>query len=186
MKFVEASSERGAAAGARAVGAILLAVLLAAACARVPQESVSEVRPIRVSDAVGEGDPARRASTRLVLQGLESDAAGQSERARGSYERAVQVDATNPYAYLALARHELDGDAAEPGEQVGYLIDQAAALFEAEGMREPRVGVHLLGLRGRAAHRSGQGESAELYLQRARDLSPEIWGDGYLSAEELR
>lgn len=154
-----------------------------AGCVSDSPQTTRPVRPIRVSDAAGLGDPARRASTRLVVQGLDSDAAGQSQRARGSYERAIQVDATNPYAYLALARHHLDGSEAD---HATYLVDQAAALFEAEGMREPRVGVHLMGLRGRAMQATGGGEDAELYLERASELAPEIWGDGYLSAEELR
>ena len=136
-----------------------------------------------MSDAAGLGDPARRASVRLVLQGLDADAAGDLERAQGSYERAIQVDATNPYAYLALARHHLDG---RDADHATHLIDQAAALFEAEGMREPRVGVHLMGLRGRAMHATGRGDDAIMYLERARQLAPEVWRDGYLSAEELR
>jgi len=164
-------------------GLLWLAVVLASGCARPPTPVEEIVDPIRVSDAIGLGDPARRASTRLVVQGLEADEAGESERAQGSYERAVQVDATNPYVYLALARHHLDGgDAAH----ATYLIDQAAALFEAEGMREPRVGVHLIGLRGRAMQLAGRSEEAILYLDRAGAMAPSIWGDGVLSAEELR
>ncbi len=168
--------------GALALGG-LVALLGVSACAGGSRPSVAPVTPIRVSDAAGLGDPARRASTRLVVQGLDADAAGRRARARGSYERAIQVDPTNPYAYLALARHHLDGSDAD---HASYLIDQAAALFEAEGMRESRVGVHLMGLRGRAMHASGRGDTAELYLERASQLAPEIWGDGYLSAEELR
>ena len=50
----------------------------------------------------------------------------------------------------------------------------------------PEVQVHLLGLRGGALYDSGRiGEGVEL-LDRARELSPEIWGDGALRAEELR
>lgn len=167
----------------RTGGLLWLAVLLASGCARPPTLVEETVDPIRVSDAVGLGDPARRASTRLVVQGLEADEADESERAQGSYERAIQVDATNPYVYLALARHHLDGSDAE---HATYLIDQAAALFEAEGMREPRVGVHLIGLRGRAMLLDGRSEEAVLYLERAGAMAPSIWGDGYLSAEELR
>jgi tetratricopeptide (TPR) repeat protein len=141
------------------------------------------VDPIRVSDAVDSGDPARRASIRLVLQGLDADIDQELERAQGSYERAIQVDATNPYAYLALARHYLDGYQAD---RAVPLLDQAAALFEAEGMREPRVGVHLMGLRGRALLATGQDEDAAIYLDRAAVLAPEIWGDRYLSPRELR
>lgn len=163
-------------------------LLLALGCAGSGRRPVETVRPIRVSDAVGVGDPARRASTRLTVQGLDADAAGAIQRARGSYERAIQVDATNPYAYLALARHYLDAADTDPADadRAVPLIDQAAALFEAEGMREPRVGVHLMGLRGRAMRETGQEVDAELYLERARELAPDVWGDGELSAVELR
>jgi tetratricopeptide (TPR) repeat protein len=162
----------------------LLALLFVAGCATFGQPGRDEfVDPIRVSDAAQTGDPARRASIRLVLQGLDADTDGHTERAQGSYERAIQVDPTNPYAYLALARHYLDGYQAE---RALPLLDQAAALFEAEGMREPRVGVHLIGLRGRAMHASGQAADAIIYLDRAAELAPRIWGDGYLAPEELR
>jgi tetratricopeptide (TPR) repeat protein len=147
-------------------------------------ERSEQVDPIRVSDAAEIGDPARRASTRLVLQGLDADIQGHTERAQGSYERAIQVDATNPYAYLALARHYLDLDGYQ-ADRAMPLLDQAAALFEAEDMREPRVGVHLMGLRGRGLQAAGQGADAAIYLERAADLSPEIWGDHYLAPEEL-
>jgi tetratricopeptide (TPR) repeat protein len=146
------------------------------------RDSVAD-EPIRVSEAVGQGDPARRASIRLVLQGLDADAASEFDRAQGSYERAIQVDPTNPYAYLALARHRLDGpDAAGAVD----LLDQAAQLFEAEDMRNPRVGAHLIGLRGNAYHATGRGEDGVLYLERARQLAPDVWRDGHLRPEELR
>jgi hypothetical protein len=165
--------------------AVLVAwVIWIAGCAmgRV-QPAEERVEPVRVSEFLYEGDPARRASMRLVVEGLEADRLLHHERARGSYERAIQVDATNPFAYLALARQTLDGSDPEQGLQ---LLDQAAALFEAEGMRNPRVGVHLMGLRGRALQASGRGEDGVLYLERARTLAPETWNDGYLSPEELQ
>ena len=81
--------------------------------------------PLRVSDMSEEGDPARRASTRLVVQGLDSDAAAQPTLAVSQYERAIQIDPTNPNAYLAMARHHAD-DA--PRLSLSYL-DQAAILF---------------------------------------------------------
>ena len=142
-----------------------------------------EPEAIRISEVVDEGDPARRASTRLVAQGLEADAVGRVEQAQGSYERAIQVDPTNPYAYLALARQRLD--AADSGGAI-ELLDQAAALFEAEGLAGPRVDAHLIGLRGRALQAAGRRRDAALHLERARELAPTVWGDGYLGAEELR
>jgi len=169
-------------------GVIAVTVCLMLGCAGTGRQRVQTVEPIRVSDAIGVGDPARRASTRLVLQGLDADADMETDRARGSYERAIQVDATNPNAYLALARHYLDFDdpTGEDAARATHLIDQAAALFEAEGMREPRVGVHLMGLRGRAMQASQSDADAALYLERARALAPDVWGDEYLSPEELR
>lgn len=165
-----------------ALGGVLLGVLTSCATRTEQAEEVA-VEPVRVSEFLYDGDPARRASLRLVIQGLDADRLAQTERARGSYERAIQVDATNPFAYLALARQVLDTSDSEQGLQ---LLDQAAALFEAEGQRNPRVGAHLIGLRGRAFHASGRGEDGVLYLERARTLAPEVWSDGYLSAEELR
>ena len=153
---------------------------------------LGEGRAIRVSDFADRGDAARRASTRLVIEGLDADAAAalytgkdsamELRRAQGSYERAIQVDPTNPYAYLALARHHLDGgDASEAAN----LVDQSAALFEAEGLRSPEVEVQLIGLRGLSFDAQGRPGEAALYLNRAGALAPGVWGDGYLSAEEL-
>ena len=141
------------------------------------------VEPIRISQAVGQGDPARRASIRLVLQGLDEDEAGRPQRARGSYERALQVDPTNPYAYLAMARHDLA--LGEPEDALDF-IEQAAALFESEGLRRPEVGVHLIGLRAEALRAGGRNEEAQVYFETAGDLAPEVWGDGVLSVSELR
>jgi tetratricopeptide (TPR) repeat protein len=157
-------------------------LLVLGGCQGFGPPGTGQVEPLRISEKLGEGDPARRASTRLVVQGLESDVRGETDRAQGSYERAIQVDATNPYAYLALARHHLDGE--EPRRAL-HLLDQADALFEAEGGNDPRVDVHMMGLRGRAFHAIGRGEDGVLYLEHARELAPEIWSDGYLSAAEL-
>ena len=146
-----------------------------------------------MSDVAERGDAARRASVRLVIQGLDADTAAdlylgmdsetELRRAQGSYERAIQVDPTNPYAYLALARHHLDGGDAS---QAVNLIDQSAALFEAEGLRSSEVNVHLIGLRGWSFESRGRLGEGELYLSRAARLAPNVWGDGSLSAEELR
>jgi tetratricopeptide (TPR) repeat protein len=164
---------------------VLLACLLvfATGCVVPGTPRDETVEPIRISDQLGLGDPARRASMRLVVEGLDSDVIGRRDRAQGSYERALQVDPTNAFAYLALARHHLDGST---GEGATDLLDQASALFESEGLLEPEVDVHLIGLRGRAMHAEGRGEAAVLYLEQARELAPDVWRDGYLSAEELR
>jgi tetratricopeptide (TPR) repeat protein len=137
--------------------------------------------PLRLSDAALEGDAARRASLRIVLQGLDADTAGRSEAARSSYERAIQIDATNPYAYLALARHEVD---AGRFNRALESLEQAELLFGAEGA--PGVEAHLVGLRGAARLGKGYGADAEVLLAKASDLAPDVWADGHLSAEELR
>ena len=147
-----------------------------------PPPKVSWVTPVRATDFVMQGDAARRASMRLVVQGLDADERKDFPSARASYERSIQVDATNPWSYLALARYYLEQGEAQ---RVGPLLDQSAALFEAEGLREPRVGVHLIGLRGGAYGSLGQDTEAQLYIERAQTLAPLVWGDGQLQAGEL-
>ena len=137
--------------------------------------------PMRLSDAAREGDATRRASVRLLLQGLDADETGREEAARSFYERAIQIDATNPYAYLALARHEVD---AGRWNRALEALDQAELLFGAEGARG--VEAHLVGLRGAARRGKGYGAEGDEMLAKASELAPDVWGDGHLSAEELR
>ena len=165
----------------RAGIALALAVALLAGGCFMRGPDTGTVEPIRVSEMLDSPDPARRASTRLVIEGLDADLAYDGVRARGSYERAIQVDPTNPMAYLALARHEID---ALEGQRALQLLGQAAGLFEAEGLRVDRVGVHLMGLRGLAYETMGQ-DGSDL-LDRAAALAPDVWGDGDLSPDELR
>ncbi len=137
--------------------------------------------PLRLSQIDSEGDPTRRASVRLCLQGLDSDVEGRWRLAVSQYERAIQIDATNPFAYLVLARYEVErGD---PERALEYL-DRAEVLLDSEGGRSPRVEPHLVGLRGAALQEAGLG--GEELLGRAYDLSPSVWGDGRLAAAELR
>jgi tetratricopeptide (TPR) repeat protein len=136
---------------------------------------------LRLTDLGASGDPARRASMRLCIEGLNLDEQGRDSAALSQYQRAIQVDSTNPYAYLALARHEIDeGD---PDRALAY-IDQAEAFLDAQEALTPGVEAHLSGLRGAAL--MAQDGSGALHLDRARRLDPHSWGDGHLDAAELR
>lgn len=166
---------------------LLLAVI--AGCAG-PVQRIAPVHggALRISEVVGEGDPTRRASTQLVARGL---AAADAQRGLVHFERAIMVDAGNPYAYLALAAFEVQWGDVGRGRQA---LDQAELLFESQGLRSPRVEPHLVGLRGRAELRSRTGSRAaatgvaggEALLERARRLAPVAWGDGWLRAAELQ
>jgi tetratricopeptide (TPR) repeat protein len=156
-----------------------LVLLGLAGCAGgyIPREGggalrLSEVRPT---------DPARRASIGLCLDGLAADAEGRPSSALNHYSRAIQIDPNNPYAYLALARHEVEmGDARRALE----YLDLAESLLAAESALSPRVEPHLDGLRGSALTATGRNGSVE--LGRAERAAPGVWGDGRLSAQELR
>ena len=147
--------------------------------------SWNALEPVRISDVIEiEGaDPARRASLLLVDEGLAADTLGQFEAALARFERAIQVDATNPYAYLAIARHHVEGR--EPARALQFL-DHAESLLRMRGELPDEVRVHLLGLRGAALYDSGQLPRGTELLDRARALAPTIWGDGALGPEELR
>ncbi len=119
----------------------------------------------------------------MILKGLEADASNQSQRALGTYEEALRVDPTNPYAYLAIARHHAEGE--DPEWALSFL-DKAEALLQAEGRLSPRVEPHLIGLRGQALYGSGYPDAGISYLERAWDMAPDVWIDGRLSASELR
>jgi hypothetical protein len=137
-----------------------------------------------------EGDPIRRASTRLVVQGL---GAGDEKLGISQIERAIAIDATNPYAYLALASLEVQWGDVDRGVE---LLDQTVLLLESENLKSPRVDPHLAGLYGRARvrmrslgrpARAGDPVASDAsLLERARRQAPEVWGDGWLTAAELR
>lgn len=162
----------------------LLAVALVAAlagCALHVAPPAEEQPELHLGAVAQTGDATRRASMRLLLQGLDADAAGRTNAALSSYERAIQIDSTNPYAYLALARHEVE---AQDWDGASEALDQAALLFGEEGA--PGAEAHLDGLRGAVAAGKGYGAQAEPLLERASRLAPSVWADGELSAEELR
>jgi tetratricopeptide (TPR) repeat protein len=164
---------------------LVAAIGLALALACAGRGPGGELRrgPLRISDVADEGDVTRRASTRLVLAGLASDAAAKPGFAASQYERAIQIDPTNPFAYLALARHY--DDRADPARTLEYL-DQAEILLESQGLDSIRIEPHIAGLRGSALQRAGRFAEAEPLLARAETLAPSEWGDGRLSPEELR
>lgn len=156
-------------------------LLLAAALlsCQSPALRPSSGEPLRLSNVAGSGDAARRASQRIVLSGLDADQAGRPAEASSLYERALQVDPTNPYAWLALARQEVfEGD---PERGLAHL-DKAQSLLASD----PAAAAHLAGIRGAGLRAVGQGEMAEPFLLEARESAPTIWADGQLDAAELR
>lgn len=164
------------------IGSLVVALLLVALSLACATPSVQPpVEPVRLSTVKPAGDAVRRASLRLCLEGLRADEQGHSAHARSQYERAIQIDPTNPWAYLCLARHEVDeGD---PDRALEY-VRQAANLLRSEGALSPGVEPHLLGLRGAALQASGHDGARD--LDRAALLAPAVWSDGHLSATELR
>jgi len=158
--------------------ALLLLLVVAPGCLLPPRE---RVEPLRISQRVGQGDASRRASLRLVLDGLDAEVARDAPRARSLYQRALQVDPTNPYAFLALARQ-----AAEKGHiPLGLTYLQQAAAWLAEDPAREAARVHLEGLRGALLRQQGAPEGLAL-LRHAAELAPGVWGDGRLDARELR
>ena len=163
---------------------ILLAVpLLAVGCAGGSGRWALAPPPPFVISSLASGDPARRASNRLLLDGLDRDAEARPELALGLYQRALQVDPTNPYAFLVLARHHAEGLAPE---RAFSFLDKSDALLGREPAVPPGVEAHLAGLRGAALHAAGRRAEAAPLLERARRLAPGAWSDGHLSARELR
>jgi tetratricopeptide (TPR) repeat protein len=162
---------------------VLVGWLAGCAAIGVPSSFGVSERPLTVTRALGEGDATRDASLRLVIAGLDDDAAGNPSRALASYQRAVRVDSTNSFAYLALARHHLEhGSAVE----ASAFLDQARSLFEAERRLGPAVDVWGVGLRAWIDRREGREADAQIRFEQARSLDFEIWMDDFLSAEELR
>ncbi|MDJ0866692.1 MAG: tetratricopeptide repeat protein [Myxococcota bacterium] len=155
----------------------LCAAMLLTGCATF-QPGNGRVEPFRMSSVVSEGDAQRRASTRLVIQGLDASEPAALEL----YQRALQVDPTNPWAYLALARQRAMGP--RPAEALSAL-DQAESLLRAEGSLTPGVDAHVRGLRGLALLGSGDARGRRL-LEEAQRMAPDAWGDGRLDAPELR
>jgi tetratricopeptide (TPR) repeat protein len=161
----------------------LAAALLLAGCALPRAEAEHAGQSLRISELAERGDPTRRASLRLIDLGLAADEAGQPEQALDHYERAIRVDPTNPFAYLVLARYWAELGEAERSLE---LLDQAEGMLGGGEPDAPRVDAHVLGLRGSALVIAGRSSEGQPLLERAAQLAPSIWGDGSLSAAELR
>jgi hypothetical protein len=163
------------AACAAAIGAL-------AGCA-IRGPAIDVTPTLRLSDLASVGDATRRASLQLVIDGLDADARGDARLARGFYARALQVDSSNPYAYLAIARHHAEGGNAPLTLE---HLARTEELLDAADRESPRVEVHLTGLRGVALRLEGRSEESNPLLAQAATAAPSIWGDGVLGASELR
>jgi tetratricopeptide (TPR) repeat protein len=159
--------------------ALAVALLLALASCRIPAGPGFPREPLHLSQLASTGDPARRASMRLVIAGLDADQRGRGAEASSSYQRALQVDPNNPWAWLALARQEVfDGD---PDRGLSHL-DKAQALLGSD----ERAAAHLAGIRGAGLVAIGKRPLGEPFLREARELAPAAWSDAKLDAAELR
>lgn len=156
--------------------ALIVGALVAVGCVGIPSGPTDSLRLSEFADA---GDATFRASQRLVLEGL----ATRGRRAQGLFERALQLDSGNPYAYLALARHHVE--TGEPKRALGHLR-RATDFLHALGAWSPRVEVHVVGLRGAALLQLDRDDEAAPLLAHAARAAPEVWSDGALSAAELR
>ncbi len=174
--------------GAFALRSLVAALATACACAallvgcaappRAPKDGA-----LRISQIDRRGDARRQASTRLVVEGLEAELASAQPRALSRYQRAIQIDPSNPFAYLALARYY--AAIADPGRTLQHL-DRAQSLLDPDGDLYPSTEPHLLGLRGWALAAAGRPADAGPLLAAAARLAPSVWADGRLDAGELR
>lgn len=138
---------------------------------------------LRISEIDQLGDARRRASMRLVVEGLDAEIASAPQRALSRYQRAIQIDSGNPFVYLALARYY--AAIADP-ERAFEHLDRAQSLLDPEDALYRSAEPHLRGLRGQALAEAGRLADAEPFLAEARRLARSVWGDGRLDASELR
>jgi tetratricopeptide (TPR) repeat protein len=162
------------------LAAVCLWIIVASGCVGPPGPSGG---PLRISEITHLGDTRRQASMRLVVEGLDAELAVETDRALSRYQRAIQIDPGNPFAFLALARYYVSVD--DPTRALEHL-DRAQSLLEPDGSISLRVSPHLLGLRGAALEQMGRNAEAKRLLGQARQLAPFVWGDGRLDAGELR
>ncbi len=183
MVFVGVEGNRFVPFVYRSTATVLFACVFGLSACTHLTGSEADLQPLRLSQLTHEGDAARRASLRLVVDGLDADVARDTGRAQARYQRALVVDATNPYAYLAIARLHVE---AHDSERALQFLDRAEALLRMQGELTDEVAVHLDGLRGGALYDAGHVEGSAPLLDRARSHAPSVWGDGELSADELR
>ena len=138
---------------------------------------------LRISEVDHLGDARRQASMRLVVEGLDAEIASTPQRALSRYQRAIQIDPGNPFAYLALARYY--AAIADPERALEHL-DRAQSLLDPDGTLYEWAEPHLRGLRGWALAEAGWSADAGPLLAEARRLAPSVWDDGRLDASELR
>ena len=138
---------------------------------------------LRIAEIEHLGDARRRASVRMVAEGLDAEIASAPQRAISRYELAIQIDPGNPFAYLTLARYY--AEIADPERALEHL-DRAQSLLDPDAALYRSAEPHLRGLRGRVLVETGRLADAELLLAEARRLAPSVWGDGRLDASELR
>ena len=166
---------------AAAVSVAWVWIALVGGCAgptRAPREAA-----LRVAEIDHLGDDRRQASMRFVVEGLDAEIASMPQRALSRYQRAIQIDPGNPFAYLALARYY--AAIADPERALEHL-DRAQSLLDPDGALYRSAEPHLRGLRGRVLAQVDRLADAELLLAEARRLAPSVWGDGHLDASELR
>ena len=145
---------------------------------RGPREAV-----LRISEIDHLGDARRQASMRLVVEGLDAEIASTPQRALSRYQRAIQIDPGNPFAYLALARYY--AAIVDPERALEHL-DRTQSLLDPDGALYRGAEPHLRGLRGWALAEEGRSADAGPLLAEARKLAPSVWRDGRLDASELR
>jgi tetratricopeptide (TPR) repeat protein len=138
---------------------------------------------LRIAEIEHLGDARRRASMRMVVEGLDAEIASAPQRAISRYELAIQIDPGNPFAYLTLARYY--AAIADPERALEHL-DRAQSLLDPDAALYRGAEPHLRGLRGRVLAQVDRLADAELLLAEARRLAPSVWGDGHLDASELR
>jgi tetratricopeptide (TPR) repeat protein len=164
--------------------AVLIAwawIALVGGCAgptRAPREAA-----LRITEIDHLGDARRQASTRLVVEGLDAEIASMPQRALSRYQRAIQIDPGNPFAYLALARYYV---ATADSERALEHLDRAQSLLNPDGALYRGTEPHLRGLRGWAFAEAGRSVDAGPLLAEASRLAPSVWRDGRLDASELR